>query len=248
VNTAKAFANVVVQGILDGSTDRDRAKAWDEACRLAQDPAARARAEAEARAKAKHDASFEAFKRRAYSRLAHRRAKEGATSGPGWRVIDRPHAELEALAKQIWDVAFHAIPFPDWRVRWGHLRPSTPGEIVFGRAVRSARVIVIDARAHTTGRALMETLLHELVHAVHGHQAGHGKAFAETLKRVTAVVVPDELAAPLAATPTAGPPPLPVGDARPVSAATLQPPTGMRWGPHGFVSQPGLDSHLEYRG
>jgi hypothetical protein len=161
-----------------------------------------------------------------------------ATRGPGWKLIDRDPRELEALAKQVWAEGFSAIPFPArWRVRWGHLRASNPGVVVFGRAVRSARVIVIDAAAHRTGRELVTTLLHELCHVVHGPEARHGPAFADTLQRVLDHVMPaDEL----------------VTAAAPLSAPTRlrhpEPPRGQRWGPAGFFAQSGLESDLEYRG
>jgi hypothetical protein len=260
MNTSLAYANNLIRGLEDGSIARDAARAFDEASRLAQDPAARARAEAAARAKEKHAASFEAFKRRMHARLAAKRAKAAAqraqTAGPGWRICrgPTPHADLERLFKETLDLAFTATPWPpDIRVCWGELAPPNARKRTLAAYIPEAQRIVVDRR-HVKDQSLqgfLETVAHEIVHVLyreHPHQS-HGPDFQRTLARALQVL--NDLAAPsaaLAVSPTAGPPPPHVGDARPVSAATLQPPTGARWTAGGFVRDATLNPSLEYRG
>jgi hypothetical protein len=157
-------------------------------------------------------------------------------------VLEHPtvsHAELEGLAHRTWDLAFHAAPFPvGWKVRWGRLQPTISGTVVLGMAVPSAKVILLDEAAHRgrTWRAMLETVIHELVHVVHP-EAGHGSAFEETLRRVLEYVMPADVLAAVPLTP-----------ASPVTHPRPTPPLGRRWGPGGWYEQEGLDPDLEYRG
>jgi hypothetical protein len=124
------------------------------------------------------------------------------TSGRGWRVSEpprRPHAELEALAKQIWDVAFLGLPWVGYRVRWGDLRPLAAA----GLAVPTAKLIVICEHYYSghgeypNGESLVRTLTHELVHATHGNEPdAHGPRFQDTLQRVMDYMNPAPKPAP----------------------------------------------------
>jgi hypothetical protein len=142
-------------------------------------------------------------KRRA--RLAAEAAKRPAaplTSGRGWRVSEnprRPHADLEAFAKRVWDLGFLALPWIDYRVRWGNLS----GLRAAGLCVGSAKLIIIDEDLYNgefrSGESLIRTLVHEMVHAVHITEGDpHGPRFEDTFNRVMAYMNPaPEPAAPV---------------------------------------------------
>jgi hypothetical protein len=261
MNTARAYANVVVQGLLDGSTARDAARTFAEEYQRFQDPRERVRAEAAARAQAKRDASFKRLEKWAHDRLTRRRAKEAAQraqiAGPGWKICPgpTPHADLERLFKETLDLAFTGTPWPpDIRVCWGELAAPNARQRTLAAYVPAARRIVVDRR-HVQGQSVsdfLETALHEIVHLLYREhpRQSHGADFQRTLARALQVL--NGLAAPadaLAPAPTAGPlPPKNGGGALPGSAHP-RPPMGQRWaGPRGFVSQPGLSPDLEYRG
>jgi hypothetical protein len=129
------------------------------------------------------------------SRRRHLHAAEAtrrpaaATSGPGWRLLDRPHEELETFAHNVWDLAFHGIPWPKgWRVRWADLRNGLRS--AFGMCVTSAQLVLLDERAQRgrSPKEFLRTVLHELVHVAHPDE-DHGPGFEETLKRVGAYVL-----------------------------------------------------------
>ena len=127
-----------------------------------------------------------------------------ADSGPGWRVLETPrvsHAALEEHAHRIFDFVWHGIDRPDWRIRWGELdgrrmnllgaeaglcADARHGRIVYGLAVSSARLILIDEEAQRSRspREFGTTLIHEMIHA---QQRGvvHGPRFQEALKSAT---------------------------------------------------------------
>ncbi len=181
----------------------------------------------------------EAARRRHLHAAETARHKQAVTSGDGWRLLDRPHEELEKFAHDVWNLAFHGIPWPKgWRVRWGDLR----GLHAFGLCAKRPQLILIDERAQH-GRApkdLLQTVLHELVHLVHPDE-NHGAGFEETLQRVVAYVL-EPTEPPMAAerphpTPAAGRP------SRHELVALVNETKGRRWRPGGF-----LDPELEYRG
>jgi hypothetical protein len=240
IDLPKVLAKIRTDWILDGSADRDRARAWEAACRLGQDPIARAQAEAAAREQKKLADSYKRLEQTAHRRLAERRAKQAATRGPGWAVLPNPkvsHQELEALTHRVWDLAFHATPFPPgWKVRWASLAPSRAGQVVLGAVAMSARLVLLDeaAQAGRSWREMLSTVIHELAHVCHP-QENHGAGFEETLRRVLAYVLPDEDELAAAAPAAARPP-------------HHQPPLGARWTRHGWVAGADLDQTLEYRG
>jgi len=130
--------------------------------------------------------------KRAAARPAPQPAPRPApTSGPNWRVLEHPrasHDELEAFARRVWDLAFHAVPWPTgWAVRWAELTHSDPLALVYGECVPSAKLILIDERAQRgrTPREFLTLVLHELCHVTHPAEV-HGPGFQETLKRVVA--------------------------------------------------------------
>jgi hypothetical protein len=243
MNVARALANVVLQGLEDGSTARDSARQFMEEYQRLQDPRERVRDEAAAREQKQSVERFKRLEARMHARRAARLAKERATRGEGWAVLDRPvvpHAEIDRLTRSAWALAFHQIPFPDrWRVRWARLRP-TPEGVVLGMAVKPARLILVDEQRDRgrSWRELLATVFHDLVHVAHDLEGGHGATVEASLRDVLAYAMPEaELeAAPLAARPGPEPPP-----GRP------QPPTGVRWGRGGWYKAAGLQPDLEYR-
>src|SRR5437667_12114537 len=49
-------------------------------------------------------------------------APAAATAGPGWRLRNGPHHDLEKFARNVWDFAFHGAPWlENWKVRWADL-------------------------------------------------------------------------------------------------------------------------------
>jgi hypothetical protein len=111
------------------------------------------------------------------------------TFGSTWRVIHEPlapHAQLEELARGLWDLMTFGCPWPDdWIVRWGHLEPHE-GRRVLGTTVFRDKTILIDERFHRRSRDLEDTVIHELVHVLHGiNHVGHGQLFSGTLERVS---------------------------------------------------------------
>jgi hypothetical protein len=206
---------------------------------------------------AMHDryAAKRAAKKAAEAVAAVKRAAKKAApaappdSGKGWRVLPgpTPHADLEQFVKQVDDLAFMSLPWPDgWRVRWGELDPNlfTPRSVTLGCCVREAKVIIIDRRHVTRGTAadFTETILHELAHMRSRPGEAHGPAFARTLGRVRQYFA--SLAAPPHPAPEPAPPTAPPGAGRPHPEVV----TGRRWGPQGWIAQPGLAPDLEYRG
>jgi hypothetical protein len=143
-----------------------------------------------------HD--FYTAKRRARQAAKLEAEKKAATSGPGWKVLDTPYLELEAKAQRLWRDAFCAIPWPkDWKVRWGNLA----GRGALGICAYQQKLIVVDKAAHqqcpVPSEQLTETLAHEIAHSQHPGDS-HGPAFAETLRRLLAVVLPKVPVAPKA--------------------------------------------------
>ncbi len=181
----------------------------------------------------------EARRRHLHATETARRKYVATTSGDGWRLLDRPHEELEKFAHDVWNLAFHGIPWPKgWRVRWADLR----GRFALGTIVNSARLVLIDGDAHRRGipKEFLTTVLHELVHVAHPDEI-HGPGFEETLKRVVAYVL-EPTEPPMAAerphpAPAAGRP------SRHELEALVNETKGRRWRPGGF-----LDPELEYRG
>jgi len=121
-------------------------------------------------------------------------------AGNGWRVTEPPgassHDELERLAFQVFDLAFHSIPRPKWRVRWGEITPSDLLSYALACVDPDAKVIIVDRR-YTQGRAdddLIETLFHEWTHVLHVGD-GHGERFQKTVASVKAFM--NELKQPM---------------------------------------------------
>jgi hypothetical protein len=139
-------------------------------------------------------------------RLAKKSALEkAATSGPGWRVLDRDHRELDRLARSIYDLGLMATPWPTgWTVKWADLR----GRNALGMCERDQKLILIDAAAHrgfsSDARQFEETVIHEIAHMLHPGGA-HGSAFAETLRRLLAHVMPADEPVEVAARPSLTP-------------------------------------------
>jgi hypothetical protein len=141
-------------------------------------------------------------------RLAKKAALEkAATSGPGWRVLDRDHRELYRLARDIYDLGLMATPWPSgWTVKWADLR----GRNALGMCAHDQKLILIDAAAHrgfsfsSDARQFEETLVHEIVHMLHPGGA-HGAAFRETLRRLLAYVMPADEPVEVAARPSLTP-------------------------------------------
>src|SRR5262249_30608967 len=115
-------------------------------------------------------------------------------AGPGWRVTAAPgnasHEELERFAFQVFDLAFHAIPRPQWRVRWGevdHYDPENPLSYALACADTNAKIIIVDRRyyAHRSTEDLIETIFHEWTHVMHPGES-HGEKFQKTLASVRA--------------------------------------------------------------
>lgn len=113
--------------------------------------------------------------------------------GNGWRVIERPrvpHEALEAFARDVWRLAFHAIPWPSgWQVRWGVLTDA------YATCAYEARLILIDEERMLPGqpRDVVEALIHEMAHLHHPAewtQTGiHGPRFQATCDQATAFVL-----------------------------------------------------------
>jgi hypothetical protein len=242
-NVGLALANATIAGVYDGSLERDRLRAFHEAAAIASDPAARHHAEVATRRARKDAERLARLERWARDRYLARKAALTATHGPGWHIIDRSHAELETLAHRVWDLGFHGIPFPTgWRVRWGRLTSRTPLGTTLGLADRASRTIVLDPAAHRTGRELLESLVHELVHVTHPGEA-HGARFTETLARVLAFITPNELE-----TVSMAPSPSTTVVTHGVTTSLPTIVVGRRWSPAGWVDAPNLDKDLEYRG
>jgi hypothetical protein len=116
------------------------------------------------------------------------------TFGANWRVLEHPrvsHEELEAHTRRVWDLAFHAVPWPTgWVVKWAELTHSDSLVLVYGECVWSAKLILIDERNQRgrTPREFLTLVLHELCHVQHPGDV-HGVKFSETLKRVTSYML-----------------------------------------------------------
>jgi hypothetical protein len=105
------------------------------------------------------------------------------TSGNGWVLLDDDPGPLEKLARALWALAWHGIPFPKLTVRWAQLAGAgAVGMFIQAQATQEA-MILID-RDHFAGgasrRSLEEVILHELTHSQHP-QGAHGAAFEKTL-------------------------------------------------------------------
>jgi hypothetical protein len=159
-------------------------------------------------ARAARDARWRAWKARTEARLHAQRAQRGQapapaalpTSGPDWRVLATPHQALEALARDIWDLGFHGMPWPEgWRVRWAELSERERGGMVStaARCDREHRLILVSETWHRRHdhRELVETLAHELVHIVHPGDS-HGERFKATLERLRDYIRHEETAMP----------------------------------------------------
>jgi hypothetical protein len=142
------------------------------------------------RMRARYEAKYHAAQRAAPPALP--------TSGEGWRLLSRPHGELEALARHVHELAFHGVSWPaGWHVRWGDLT----GLNALGVCVMPHRLLLIDPKAQRgrTPREFLRTLAHELVHILRPDDvAVHGPRFWDTLANVTHYICgdPDEPAPP----------------------------------------------------
>lgn len=160
--------------------------------------------------------------------------------------------ELEQFSRSLWSDAGLG-PWPDgWTVKWADLRGrrDAHGRPSAGLCVSAPhRLILIDAAAHDAytfrGDELVRTLLHEFAHVVNPHE-GHGPAFLETERRLVAQVLPVEPAPIAAARPVVRPRPAPY-PGRP-GHGRVQPPMGQRPYRGRWITTPGLDPTLEYRG
>src|SRR5262249_7377835 len=91
---------------------------------------------------------------------------------------------------QVFDLAFHAIPRPQWRVRWGevdHYDPKNPLSYALACADTNAKIIIVDRRyyAHRSTEDLIETIFHEWTHVMHPGES-HGEKSQKTLASVRA--------------------------------------------------------------
>ena len=183
-------------------------------------------------------------KLRAKRHRAEAAAAVRATSGNGWRVLQgpTPHAAIEGFVQRVYDLAWHAVPWPaGWRVRWGQIDCGKPGTRTLAACSHHAKLIIVDRR-WLGGRSesdFLTTIVHELVHMVHGPGAGHGQAFRATLDRALAWLksLEDQPVQP-------NPPTLAASASKWIKPILGKRPT--RGG--GWVSQPWLEATLEYRG
>jgi hypothetical protein len=140
--------------------------------------------EASSRRHARWVAFRERIEKELFAKRAQRKALEVPTAGPGWRVEEGPcsHAELERFAVGVFDLAFHNIPRPPYRVVWGIVHHDADHPRALACAAADAKVIVVDRRyvgAHDADE-LIETLCHEWTHALWPGE-GHNAKFQATL-------------------------------------------------------------------
>jgi len=114
-------------------------------------------------------------------------------AGNGWRVLELPrvpHEALEEFAREVWRLAFHAIPWPSgWGVRWGVLTNAR------GLCPYEAKLILLDEAwmLNDSPEQIVRTLVHEMAHLQHPREwaetQSHGPGFQETCDRATAFVL-----------------------------------------------------------
>jgi hypothetical protein len=154
--------------------------------------------EASDRRRAKWLAFKERIEKELYAARARRRALEVPDSGPGWCRAPGPtsDAELAGFVRQVFDVAFHGIPWPaGWRCAWGEVHLHDPFTAANAACIHPAKILIFDRRRlkGRSERDLLRTALHELTHMVHpDDREDHGATFTTTFDRVCAYYFADE--------------------------------------------------------